>query len=142
MVIMPEMANAVIWPDTGMSLKHSELITLLRYKKRWMRSTANEIVRLSQGLECGVKGTNTIRFIRIEDVPAGRNATYGSFVINIKNHKEETECTRLTVGGDHIEYPGDNLTRTMGLTTSTMLLNSALSTPGARFLVIDITHFI
>jgi hypothetical protein len=41
MIIMPEMANAVIFPDTGKSLKHSELITLLRYKIRWMRSTAN-----------------------------------------------------------------------------------------------------
>jgi hypothetical protein len=36
-IIMPEMANAVICPDTGKSLKNSELITLLRYKIRWMR---------------------------------------------------------------------------------------------------------
>jgi hypothetical protein len=40
-VIMPEMANAVICPDTGKSLKHSELIKLLRYKIRWMISTSN-----------------------------------------------------------------------------------------------------
>jgi hypothetical protein len=40
-VIMPEMANAVICPDTGKSLKYSELITLLGYKIRWMRSTEN-----------------------------------------------------------------------------------------------------
>jgi hypothetical protein len=32
-IIMPEMANAIICPD--------ELITLLRYRIRWMRSTAN-----------------------------------------------------------------------------------------------------
>jgi hypothetical protein len=36
-IIMPEMANAVICPDTGKSLKHSELITSLRYKIIWMR---------------------------------------------------------------------------------------------------------
>jgi hypothetical protein len=41
MIIMPEMANAVICPDTGKSLEHSELITLLRYKISWMRSTEN-----------------------------------------------------------------------------------------------------
>jgi hypothetical protein len=41
MIIMPEMANAVICPDTGKSLKHGELITLLPYEIRWMRSTAN-----------------------------------------------------------------------------------------------------
>jgi hypothetical protein len=40
-IIMPEMANAVIYPDTGKSLKHSDLITLFHYKIRWMRSTSN-----------------------------------------------------------------------------------------------------
>jgi hypothetical protein len=45
-VILPEMANAVICPETGKSLKHQELITKLRYKIKWMRSAANEINRL------------------------------------------------------------------------------------------------
>jgi hypothetical protein len=45
-IILPEMANAVICPDTGKSLKHQELITKMRYKIKWMRSTANEINRL------------------------------------------------------------------------------------------------
>jgi hypothetical protein len=31
-VILPEMANAVICPETGKSLKHQELITKLKYK--------------------------------------------------------------------------------------------------------------
>jgi hypothetical protein len=68
-IIMPEMSNAVIFPDTGKSLKHQELITMLRYKIKWMRSNANEIRRLYK--------TNTIRFIRKSDVPKGRKATYG-----------------------------------------------------------------
>jgi hypothetical protein len=138
MIIMPVMANAVICPDTDKSLKHGDLITLLRYKIRWMRATANKIGRLAQGLKRGVKGTNTIRFIRTEDVPAGRKATYGSFVVDIKTHKEETEGTHLTVGGDQIEYKGDKSTCTAGLKTSTMLFNNTISTPGAKFLVIDI----
>jgi hypothetical protein len=58
------MANAVICPDTDKLLNHSELITLLRYKICWMRSTANEIGPLAQGLKRGVTGTNTIKFIR------------------------------------------------------------------------------
>jgi hypothetical protein len=40
-ILLPEMANAVICPETGKSLKHQELITKLRYKIKWMRSTAN-----------------------------------------------------------------------------------------------------
>jgi hypothetical protein len=35
-IIMPEMANAVICPETGKWLKHQELITKLRYKIKWM----------------------------------------------------------------------------------------------------------
>jgi ribosomal protein L34E len=45
-ILLTEMANAVICPETGKSLKHQELITKLRYKIKWMRSTANKINRL------------------------------------------------------------------------------------------------
>jgi hypothetical protein len=45
-IVMPEMANTVICPGTGKSLKHNKLITKLRYRIKWMRSTANEINRL------------------------------------------------------------------------------------------------
>jgi hypothetical protein len=63
-IIMPEMANAVICPDTGKSLKYNELIAKLRYRIKWMRSTANEINRLYN--------TNTIRFIQRSNIPKGR----------------------------------------------------------------------
>jgi hypothetical protein len=119
-IIMPEMANAVICPDTGKSLKHNELITKLKYRIKWMISTANEINRLYN--------TNTIRFIQRSNIPKGKKVTYGSFVVDIKDHKEERERTRLTVGGDQIEYPGDKSTRTAGLTTAKILINSVIST--------------
>jgi hypothetical protein len=61
--------------------------------------------------------------------------------VDIKDHKEEKERTRLTVGGDHIEYPGEKSTRTAGLTTVKILINSVISTLGAKFLVIDIQNF-
>jgi hypothetical protein len=128
--ILPEMANALICPDTGKSLKHQELIIKLRYKIKWMRSTANEINRLFN--------TNIIRFIRRSDIPKRRKVTYGSFVVDIKYHKEEKERTILTIGGNQIEYPGDKSTRTAGLTTAKILINSVISTPSAKFLVIDI----
>jgi hypothetical protein len=132
-IILPEMANAVICPETGKSLKHQELITKLRYKIKWMRSTSNEINRLYN--------TNTIRFIHRSNIPKGRKVTYGSFVVDIKDHKEEKERTRLTAGGDQIEYPGDKSTRTAGLKTAKILINSVISTLAAKFLVIDINNF-
>jgi hypothetical protein len=68
-IIMPEMANAMICPDIGKSLKHNKLITKLRYRIKWMRSTANKINRLYN--------TNTIRFIQWSKIPKGRKVTYG-----------------------------------------------------------------
>jgi hypothetical protein len=132
-ILLPEMANAVFCPETGKSLKHQELITKLRYKIKWMISTANEINRLYN--------TNKIRFIRRSNIPKGRKVTYGSFVVDINDHKEEKEHTRLTVGGDQIEYPGDKSTHIAGLTTAKILINSVISTLGAKFLVLDINNF-
>jgi hypothetical protein len=127
------MANAVICPETVKSLKHQELVTKLRYKIKWMRSTANEINRLYN--------TNTTRFICRSNIPKGRKVTYGSFVVDIKDHTEEKERAILTVGGDQIEYPGDKSTCTAGLTTAKILINSVISTLGGKFLVIDINFF-
>jgi hypothetical protein len=61
--------------------------------------------------------------------------------VDIKDHKEEKERNRLTVGGDQIEYPGKKSARTAGLTTSQILINSVISTLGAKFLVVDINNF-
>jgi hypothetical protein len=132
-IISLEMANAVICPEKGKSLKHQELITKLRYKIKWMKSTANKINRLFN--------TNTIRFLRRTDVHKGRKVLYGSFVVDIKDHKDEKERTRLTVGGDQIEYPGEQSTRKAGLTTTKILTNSVISTPNTKFLVININFF-
>jgi hypothetical protein len=79
-IIMPEIANAAICPESGKSLKYQELITMLRYKIKWMRSTSNEICRLCT--------TNTIGFIRKSSMPPGRKATYGSLVVDIKECKD------------------------------------------------------
>jgi hypothetical protein len=61
--------------------------------------------------------------------------------VDIKEHKEEKERTRLTFRGDQIEFPGDKSTHTAGLTTAKFLIISVISTLGAKFLVIDIKNF-
>jgi hypothetical protein len=61
--------------------------------------------------------------------------------VDIKDHNEEKERTLLTVGGEQIEYPGDKSTRTAGLTTAKILINSVISTQDDKFLVIDINNF-
>jgi hypothetical protein len=68
--------------------------------------------------------------------------TYVSFVVEIKDHKEEKERTRLTVGRDQIEYPGDKSTRTAGLTTAKILISSVISTKAPSYLSLTSIIFI
>ena len=48
---------------------------------------------------------------------------------------------RLTVGGNLIEYPDNLRTNTADLITIKILLNSVISTPGARFIALDVKNF-
>jgi hypothetical protein len=86
-------------------------------------------------------GRNTIFFIHKSAVPAGRVITYGRICVNIRPQKAETHRTRLTVGGNLIEYPDDVSTPTADITTAKLLFNSVVSTHRARFCVADIKDF-
>ena len=55
--------------------------------------------------------------------------------------KAETHHTRLTVGGNIINYPGGMITPMVDLVTLKFLLNSTIYTPGASFMMGDIKHF-
>ena len=55
--------------------------------------------------------------------------------------KSDPYQTRLTVVGNLISYPGDCGTPTIDLLTVKLLLNSVVSTPGAKFMTIDIKDF-
>jgi hypothetical protein len=77
-------------------------------------------------LKCTV-GTETIHFIIVMDVPPGIKATYLRLVVANPHNKENPRRVRFTVGGDKVEYPGKVLTKTAGLTTAKILLNSVIS---------------
>ena len=112
-----------------------------KYRDIWTRSFANELGRLAQGVADRETGTNTVFFIPRHKVPKGRTVTYGRIVCKLRPHKKEVERTRLTVGGNLIDYPGDVSTKTAGLTTAKLLFNSVVSTPNAKFMGIDVKNF-
>ncbi len=87
------------------------------------------------------KGTNTIRFISHQQLPAGRFPTYGRLVVLVRPNKDDMYRVRLTVGGDKVDYPFEVSTPTADLTTAKLLFNSVISTPGAKFMCIDIKDF-
>ena len=54
---------------------------------------------------------------------------------------DEPNRTRLVAGGDRVHYPGNAGTPTADLLTVKLLINSIVSTNGARFMTMDIKDF-
>jgi hypothetical protein len=54
---------------------------------------------------------------------------------------EEPNQTRLVAGGDRVHYPFHTGTPTADLLTTKLLINSMISTPGARFFTMNIKNF-
>lgn len=88
-------------------------------------------------------GTNTIYFLDKHEIPnnSWKDITSGRIMCNVRPQKEEVFRTRLTVDGIRIDSDMDCRTPTAGLLTVKMLLNSVISTRGARFMTIDIKDF-
>ena len=80
-------------------------------------------------------------FIPKYKVPKDKKVTYSKKVCKMKPEKEEKERTRLTVGGNLLDFTGNLSAPTASATTAKCVFNSVVSTPGARCLLADIKHF-
>jgi len=133
-----EMANSVLG-EKGKLLEYRHLISNPKTKAVWAHSYGNEIGRLAQGMP-----GNTIFFIPRDKVPRDRikDTTYGLITCLVRPEKlDEPNRTRLVAGGDRVHYPGDTGTPTADLLTVKLLINSIISTPGAKFMTMDIKDF-
>ena len=134
-------ANSVIDPITGDSLEYRHL-RQGPDRALWLNAAANELGRLTNGVGSQMPtGTQTMRYIPIEELPPGRVATYSRIVASLRPNKTETHRIRLTVGGNRIHYEGNKSTPVATLETVKLLLNSVLSTPDAQFCTADIKDF-
>jgi hypothetical protein len=70
-----------------------------------------------------------------------KKVMYGSFSCDMKPNKTETHWTQLTAGGHRIKYPEDVGTPTADMTLVKTLLNSLISTKGAKCVMLDVTDF-
>jgi hypothetical protein len=111
-------ANSVTDPITGEVQGFWHLMQGPNRPTR-MTSFPNELGRLAQGIGTHMPtGTNTCFFIPKKQVPTDCTVTYGRIVASIRPQKTETHRTRLTVGDDRLNYPGDTSTPTAKLTTA------------------------
>ena len=81
-------------------------------------------------------------FIPKEEVPfKTKKVTYPKIVCDIRPRKAETHRTRITVGGNLLDYAGTLTTPTATITTAKCLFNSVVSTPAAKCVLADIKNF-
>jgi hypothetical protein len=136
-----QFAHTVIDADTGKSYEHAQLIRGPNAGE-WLYSTSNEFGCLTKGVAPHIpSGSETMRYIFHHQLPPDRQATYARFVATERPHKTETKRVRLTVGGNLVHYPDKVSTPTADLSTVKLLLNSVISTPGARFITFDLKDF-
>jgi hypothetical protein len=137
---------AVIHPTTGKSItKYKRLQNNPLLRNTWARAFGKEFVNLAQGdAATNTPGTNTIFVLthnQIKQIPRDRTVTYTRIVVNYRPQKSDPNRVRLTVGGNLIDYPGELTTRTADLTTTKLPWNSVISTPGSRYMCLDIKNF-
>ena len=115
-------AMAVLNKATGKIINYRQLMRHPTYKKDWQLSSANEFGRLANGVVVRLKGTNTIKFIRMQDVKRFRmkDVTCGQLLCLVRPEKAET-----------INYPGEVGTPTAEMLVANILFNSVISTKNA-----------
>jgi hypothetical protein len=137
------MANSVI-NKKGELLEYRHLVANPKTRRTWTHSYGNELERLAQGMPSCTKGMDTIFFIPRHKVPKERtkDVTYGLITCSIRPEKiDKPNRTRLVAGGDRVHYPFDAGTSTANLLTIKLLINSVISTPGAKIFTMDIKNF-
>ena len=67
--------------------------------------------------------------------------TYVCIFVNYRLEKSDPDRVRLTVGGNCMNYPGNCGTPTANMLTVKLILNSVISTKGAKFMSIYIKNF-
>ena len=133
--------NHIYRPDG----KKETIDSLLQGSDRviWTRSLSNEWGRLAQGNDNNVAYTDTIDFIHQHEVPANRDITYATFVLDYRPLKSEPHRVRITVGGDKLTYLADAGSPAANMLETKILINSTISDAkrGARFMSADLKDF-
>ena len=84
-------------------------------------------------------GTYTMLFVSKYKVSRYliKYVTYGCIIVDYQPQKEDPHRTQLTVGVNLIFYSGDISTPTSDITTSKLIIKSAILKPGERYMCCD-----
>jgi hypothetical protein len=135
--------GTAINPNNGKIAGYRELLTCST-APLWATSNGLEIGQLFQGLgphSDMPTGTNCCFFIHKHEMPSHKRATYIRIVCADRPEKTIPQQVRWTAGGDRVIYTGNVSTKTADLISAKCLFNSTISTPGGRFMTLDLSDF-
>ena len=132
-ISVPHAAFHAVNPDTGKPAEYRELCQSSEGAE-WVKVAEKEFDQL-------LEGTKAIVFIPVHELPRGAQCTYCRIAAHDTPHKPNPRRIRFAVGGDRIVYDGPVTAPTGELTTAKLLINSVLSTPGARMMTLDIKDY-
>jgi hypothetical protein len=141
-----QVAMPMVHPTTGETISsYKSLMHDKATAKTWQTAFGKDFGGMAQGdNKTGQKGTNSIFVMthtEILHIPKDRMVMYARVVIDFRPQKADPHQIRITAGGNLINYPGELSTRTADLTTLKLMCNSVLSTPGAKYMCLDIKNF-
>ena len=138
-----EMLNPVLDEDKVKLMEYRNLMKSPKYCQLYGTSYGKELGKIAQGMPGPVEGTDTIFFIDKSNVPTTRckDVTYVRIVVNYIPEKSYTCRMCLTIGNNQVNYPHDCGIPTSNLLIVKLLLNSVVSTPGAKFITVNIKYF-
>ncbi len=136
----------MIHPVTGKSISsYKRLMNNPATEDTWMTAFVKDFGKMSQGdNKTGQPGTNKMFIMLPSDVPnipKDRVITYARVVVDHRPQRADPNQISITAGGNLINYPGKLTTGTADITTAKLLWNSMLSTPGAKYICLDIKNF-
>ena len=88
-----------------------------------------------------IQRTKTCFSIHRNKYPLGEKFTYSRIICEICSQKKEAHIVWLTLGGDKFTFDRSVFTPKSKLTTSKLHWNSVISTPGAKYLMLDVNNF-
>ena len=96
-----------------------------------VRKTWEEYGSLFQGHK-NTEGKDVLTFIKQTDIPTDAKVTYPRTTVAYRPGKSDPNRTRITAGGDILDYEGDTATHSASMTTTKCHRNSVISATNSR----------
>ena len=108
-----------------------------KVRQTWEKSSQKKYGNLFQGYG-DTKGMDVCKFLPKSDIPKHKKVTYPRTVVAYRPEKIDNPYrTRITAGGDQLDYDGETSTNSASMTTIKIHQNSVLSTAGTRYTTAD-----